>query len=90
MADKEQIIAQITAAFAAVEYPGDWRLRGSDCLYLGGCVAPERKSPMGLAPCIRGSHHCVQGVAGAGARCDHRTDSLLTHDPHERRVDVGR
>jgi hypothetical protein len=30
MGDKEQIIAQITAAFAAVEYPGDWRLRGSD------------------------------------------------------------
>jgi hypothetical protein len=30
MADKEQIIAQITAAFAAAEYPGDWRLRGSD------------------------------------------------------------
>jgi len=30
MADKEQIIAQITAAFADGEYPGDWRLRGSD------------------------------------------------------------
>ncbi len=30
MGDNKQIIAQITAAFAAVEYPGDWRLRGSD------------------------------------------------------------
>lgn len=30
MPDQEEIAAQIRTAFAAVEYPGDWCLRGSD------------------------------------------------------------
>jgi len=30
MHDKDAIIAQIASAFAAVEYPGDWCLRGSN------------------------------------------------------------
>jgi hypothetical protein len=30
MDDKEKVEAQITSAFAAVEYPGDWCLRGSN------------------------------------------------------------
>ena len=30
MHDKETVAAQITSAFSAVEYPGDWCLRGSD------------------------------------------------------------
>jgi hypothetical protein len=30
MYDKEALVAQVTSAFAAVHYPGDWCLRGSD------------------------------------------------------------
>jgi hypothetical protein len=30
MTEREKVIAQITKAFAAVEYPGDWKLRDSN------------------------------------------------------------